>query len=76
MEIKLDIEFEQVLELVKQLPARQLSELKSALEKAEKPKRKKRDSLKKFLLEAPQFSNIQIEQIAQTRKAINQWRIK
>ncbi len=75
MEIKVNIDYNQVFRLIKQLPLKQLSKLKTALDKEVKSVNKNHD-FKSFLLNAPTFNDNQIEQIEQTRKSINQWRAK
>jgi len=70
-----DIEFEQLVEIAKKLPATKWSKLKDEVEKApSKPVKAK--GLETFLLKAPTFSKKQIDTIAKTRKSINQWRGK
>jgi hypothetical protein len=75
MEIYDNIEFEQLVEIAKKLPATKWSKLKAEVEKApSKPVKAK--GLETFLLKAPTFSKKQIDTIAKTRKSINQWRGK
>lgn len=75
MQVQLDIGFEQLVSIVKKLPARQWAKLKSEIERSVKDSPKNQD-LEAFLLEAPTFSQKQLDTIAETRKAINQWRKK
>jgi hypothetical protein len=75
MQAVVDIKFDELLKLVKKLPDTELSKLKSALDKGFKQDKKKL-SLKKLLLEGPVFSEKQLELISQTRKSIDQWRVK
>ena len=75
MEMKINIGFEQLLQLVKMLPASQLSKLKAELQN-EKISVVNNNDLKAFLLQAPTFNSKQISAIAATRKSINQWRTK
>jgi hypothetical protein len=74
MQIQVDIGFEQLVEIVKGLPEAQLLKLKSEIEN--KKSKIAKDELRSFLMAGPVFSETQIEDIAQTRKAINQWRKK
>ncbi len=74
MELKLDIPFKQLLELVRQLPPSQKKKLQKELV-AEVPQTIN-NSLKEFLLTGPVFSEEQIKTIEDTRKSINEWRIK
>ena len=75
MQVQVDIGFEQLVSIVKELPSRQWAKLKSEIERSGKNVPKNQD-LEAFLLQAPTFSQKQIDTIAETRKAINQWRKK
>ena len=75
MQVQGDIGFEQLVSIVKKLPSRQWAKLKSEIERSGKNVAKNQD-LEAFLLQAPTFSQKQIDTIAETRKAINQWRKK
>ncbi len=75
MQVQVDIGFDQLVSIVKKLPSRQWARLKSEIEGSDKSMPKKQD-LEAFLLQAPTFSQKQIDTIAETRKAINQWRKK
>ncbi len=75
MQAVVDIKFDELLKLVKKLPDTELSKLKLALDKDFKQDKRKAN-LKKLLLEGPVFSERQLEVVLQTRKSINQWRIK
>ena len=75
MQVQLDIEFEQLIELAKKLPAKQWTKLKQAVDK-EQPSNSSPSELETFLLSAPTFSKKQLDEITKTRKAINQWRTK
>jgi hypothetical protein len=70
-----DIEFEQLVEIAKKLPASKWSKLKAEVEKSVPISAKSKD-LESFLLKAPTFTKKQIETIAKTRKSIDQWRGK
>jgi hypothetical protein len=73
MQVQVDIGFEQLLKLVKQLPATQWKKLKTEVEKQPQQSQSSSD-LETFLLNAPTFSKKQLDEIAKTRKAISQWR--
>lgn len=75
MEALVDIKFDELVKIVKNLPESQLSELREEIEK-EVGQKKNRDDFKNFLLNGPTFSKKQLDDIAKTRKAINQWRTK
>lgn len=75
MQVQVDIEFEQLVNIVKKLPATQWNKLKQEVEKdiVQDPKVQ---NMETFLLTAPTFTKKQLNDIAKTRKAINQWRTK
>ncbi len=75
MQIQVDIGFEQLLQIVKKLPATQLSKLKEEIEKNDNTGKPKVD-LETLLLNGPTARKKQLETIAKNRKAINQWRTK
>jgi hypothetical protein len=75
MQVQVDIGFEQLVQLAKKLPVRQWAKLKQEVD-SEQTSVKPTSELEEFLLSAPTFNKKQIEEIAKTRKAINQWRTK
>ena len=75
MQIQVDIGFDDLIRIVKELPKEQLLKFKKELEKQNTNDTQLQD-LESFLLTAPTFSDKQLEEIEQTRKAINQWRKK
>ena len=75
MQVQVDIPFEQLLKVVKELPAVQLKKLKVEINKETKGNKPKID-LRKLLLNGPIATKKQIETIKATRKSINQWRTK
>ena len=75
MQVHIDIGFEQLLKIVKSLPAGQLKQLKAEIEKEVKGKGSYTD-LEALLLNGPTATKKQLETIAKNRKAINQWRTK
>jgi hypothetical protein len=74
MQLQVDIEFEQLLKIVKTLPSRQLRQLKAEIEK--KSKSDKSIDLEVLLLNGLTATKKQLETIEKNRKAINQWRTK
>lgn len=75
MQAHVDIEFDHLVKLAKQLPPAQWAILKSTVEgKASTPDQN--SDLVSLLLSAPTYSKKQLDEIAKTRKAINQWRTK
>ncbi len=76
MQVQVDIEFDQLVKIAKKLPAKQWTKLKAEVESKVITTDKDRKEFKKLLLSGPVFSKKQLEKIAETRKAINQWRTK
>ena len=75
MQAQVDIEFDQLVKPVKQLPTPQWKKLKREVEeKVAVPE--KNSELISLLLSAPTYSKKQLNEVAKTRKAINQWRTK
>ena len=75
MQVQVDIAFDQLLKVVRKLPAGQLRLLKAEIEKEGKEGKSKID-LEALLLNGPTATKKQLETIETNRKAINQWRIK
>ncbi len=73
MQVKLEIDFEQLVEAVKSLPSNQLGQLMAEIEKKNRNP-KSRNELKNMLLNGPVATKKQLETIENNRKAINQWR--
>ena len=74
MQVQVDIEFDQLLKIVKTLPSGQLKQLKTEIEK--EAKSDKLIDLEKLLLNGPVATKKQLETIIKNRKAINQWRTR
>ncbi len=75
MQVQVEIEFEQLLRVVKKLPAVQLSQLKAEIEKSA-PDEKAKINLEALLSLGRVATKKQLETIEKNRKAINQWRTK
>lgn len=75
MEAQIDIGFEQLVKLVKQLPEKQWTKLKSEVEQQDISANQNSDMLN-FLLAGPTFNKKQLDEVAKARKEINQWRTK
>lgn len=73
MQIQVDIGFNDLVEIVKNLPKDKLLQLKKELE--EKPLTE-RDKFRDLLLNGPTLSDEQIKTMKETREAINKWRTK
>ena len=78
MELKLKIGYAELFELIKQLPASQIFQLKSELEERTLPARKTEEkmALRALLLKGPVMSEEQYQQFLQTRSWMSQWRTK
>ena len=74
MQVQVDIEFGQLLKIVKKLPSEQLKKLKTEIDK--KGKDSGLVNLEKLLLKGPVATKKQIEIITKNRKEINQWRTR
>lgn len=74
MQVQVDIGFDQLLKIVKTLPAGQLKQLKAEIEKEAEDN--KSIELEKLLLNGPTATKKQLDTITKNRKAINQWRTK
>lgn len=75
MQAQVDINFDQLVKLAKQLPATQWTKLKKEVEE-KVSNRKQNSDLVSLLLTSPTYSKKQLDEVAKTRKAINQWRTK
>jgi len=75
MQVQVDIGFEQLLKIVKELPAGKLRQLQAEIEKGVKDE-KSMMNLETLLLNGPTASKKQLETIENNTKAINQWRTK
>jgi len=72
MELKMEIGLDQLIQAIKQLPAKQLIKLQAEINKTITDRTEK-EGFKKFLLQAPVFSEDQILLIEEARKSINTW---
>ena len=73
MQVLVDIEFNQILRIVKTLKNGQLKQLKSVIEKDENKVHTTVD-LESILLNGPVATEKQLDIISFNRKSINQWR--
>ena len=77
MSITINIPYEQIRDIVKQLPASELKLLKAEIEKEmTKKKNEDKDHLKKLLLHGPVMEEEQLDKFKEIRQRINQWRIQ
>ena len=75
MQIQVNIGIDQIIDAVKRMPEKDINKLKAELERKQNSGLN-RDEFEAFLLNGPVFPKKQLETIAKTRKAINQWRTK
>jgi len=74
MQVEVNIGFEQILKIIKELPSGKLKQLKAEIEK--EAKSAKSQDLETLLLSGPTATKKQLNILAKNRKAINQWRAK
>jgi len=73
MQVQVNIEFDQLLKIVSNLPSGKLKQLKAAIEKKAGDTKSNVD-LESLLLDGPTATKKQLDIIDKNRKAINQWR--
>lgn len=76
MQVQVDIGFDQLVSIVKALPAGKLKQPKAEIAQKEAAPEKSVSDLEALLLNGPTATKRQLEVIANNRKAINQWRTK
>lgn len=74
MQVQVDIAFDELIKIVKKLPAEQLDKLKAEITSA-KPK-VSTQALENLLLNGPVATEEELDIINKNRKEINQWRTK
>lgn len=75
MQVEIDIEFDQLLRIIRTLPSGQLKLLKSEIERERNLSKQKVD-LETLLMNGPIATKKQVAVIKKNGKAINQWRTK
>ena len=73
MQVEVDIAFDQLIKVIKNLPVSQLRKIKIEVEKGVKIKQKKTE-LEEILLNGPTATKKQLEIIKGNRNEINKWR--
>lgn len=73
MQVPVNIEYEQLVKIIKSLPPEQLEKLQLEIEKTKKMSKKQTD-LESLLLNGPVATEEQLASIRQNREAINRWR--
>ncbi len=74
MEVRLDLNYEQILGLIRQLPLKEIQKLTVTLQ-SEISNHKISTSLEELILEAPTWSESQLEDYQKVRDHINKSRI-
>ena len=75
MQAQIDIGYDQLVKLVKQLPKKQWVKLKNEVEEEDMDKAESTEMLA-LLLDAPTFSKEQLDEISKATEEITQWRTK
>ena len=75
MRLQVEIGFEELVRLARQLSVSQWTKLKNEVEK-KKSSEVSQSDMESFLLNAPTFSRKQLSEVEKARKSISKWRIK
>ena len=77
MQLTIDLNIDQLIQVLKKLPAHQKNRIKAELNdtKTEKNQMEKSE-FQKFLLKGPVMSDLQYKQYKENRKRMNQWRVQ
>jgi hypothetical protein len=78
MDLTVKIGFDEIVDLVKQLPASKIKELQTVINQDFISKKAKQEisTFQEFLLGGPVMSDKQLEQFNENRNAFSQWRAK
>ena len=78
MQLTVNIQYEQLISIIRHLPANQLAKIKSDLDNniATSISETERTNFQKFLLKGPVMSDVQYDVFKENRKAFNKWRSK
>jgi hypothetical protein len=78
MQLTVDIPYEQLINIIRHLPANQLAKIKSDLEHpvAVNNTETEKTNFREFLLKGPVMTDDQYSDFKENRKAFNQWRTK
>jgi Ca2+-binding EF-hand superfamily protein len=76
MQLTVNIQYEQLIKIIRRLPANQRAKLKSDLDNNidESKSETEKTDFQKFLLKGPVMTDDQYDAFKENRKAINQWR--
>ena len=75
MELKLSIGFQQLLQLIEQLPANKRKKIGEVIARKEQPA-SGQDDLRELLMNGPTFTKAQLKRMAEAREYLNRWRDK
>ncbi len=77
MDLKFNLKYKELLDLIKQLPSRQIARLKVDLsdDLIKEQSNKESSELYKLLLEGPTMTKEQYDQFLSNRKHFDQWRV-
>jgi 3-methyladenine DNA glycosylase Tag len=78
MELTVNIQYEQLINIIRHLPANQLAKIKTDIENSVivSKMESERTDFQQFLLKGPVMSDVQYTAFKENRKAFNQWRSK
>ncbi len=78
MQLTVNIQYEQLINIIRHLPANQLAKIKSDLDNniAASKSETERTNFQKFLLKGPVMSDAQYILYKENRKTFNKWRSK
>jgi hypothetical protein len=75
MQLTVDLNIDQLIQVIKKLPAHQKSRIKAELTDTETEKKQiEKTEFQKFLLKGPVMSDLHYKQFKENRKKMNQWR--
>ena len=78
MEVKINLAYNQVLEIIRQFPTHQIAKLLIDAQNIMQQEKVKKDNteFRAFLLSAPTMSSNEYEKFLENRNTFNQWRTK
>ena len=74
MELKIEIEYDQILKLIHQLPKREIERLTNALQSEIEPK-KSSETIREIILKAPTWADSDLNEYNEARDHLNKSRI-
>ena len=77
MQLTVDINIDQLIQILKNLPDNQKAKIKSELNEISLSGiKQERSNFQEFLLQGPTMTDVQYKQFKDNRKKMNQWRTK